>query len=289
MRVDKNEAELCEAVIRLLEQEIASARHDVRFPELDRIGPPVECRFGLAGERYAIEHTLIEPFADHIRTGSEFNELVRPIEAELNGTMPTPGTYTLLFPVHSTAGRHRRTHAALRDKIIAWAREAGAALRAEAPSRDDRHRRPHGYSGERTTVIDGLPLRLDRRVHWSESGRHDGALFVSRVIGEDLEAQRLERVRTALDRKLGKLMDCRAEGDKIILVLEFSDIVLTNHILIGEALEIALSGRGDIPDLLLIADTTLPQRWNLFPAVIDGIFSIDMEWIEVDPSGRMAA
>src|SRR3546814_1958447 len=89
---------------------------------------------------------------------------------------------------------------------------------------------------------------------------------------------RLERVHIALDRKLGKLADCRAEGDKTVLVLEFSDIVLTNHILIGEALEVALDGRDDIPDLLLIADTTLSQRWNLFPAVIERVFSIDMEW-----------
>src|SRR3546814_20638002 len=75
---------------------------------------------------------------------------------------------------------------------------------------------------------------------------------------------RSERVHIALDRKLGKRADCRAEGDKTVLVLEFSDIVLTNHRLIGEALEVALDGRDDIPDLLLIADTTLSQHRNLF-------------------------
>src|SRR3546814_5015826 len=85
--------------------------------------------------------------------------------------MPRPGTYTLLFPVYPTADRHRRTHAALREKIVTWIREAGAALHAEAPSREERDRRPHGYAGERSTTIDGLPLRLDRRVHWSEDGR----------------------------------------------------------------------------------------------------------------------
>src|SRR3546814_2257869 len=77
MRVEKNEAGLCEAVIRLLEADVGACRHDVRFPEVDGIGPPVECRFGLGKRRYAIEHTLIEPFANHIRTGAEFEELVR--------------------------------------------------------------------------------------------------------------------------------------------------------------------------------------------------------------------
>src|SRR3546814_6208580 len=108
MRVEKNEAGLCEAVIRLLEADVGACRHDVRFPEVDGIGPPVECRFGLGKRRYAIEHTLIEPFANHIRTGAEFEELVRPVEAALDGTMPRPGTYTLLFPVYPTADRHRR-------------------------------------------------------------------------------------------------------------------------------------------------------------------------------------
>src|SRR3546814_15669418 len=66
---------------------------DVCSSDLDGIGPPVECRFGLGKWRYAIEHTLIEPFANHIRTGAEFEELVRPVEAALDGTMPRPGTY----------------------------------------------------------------------------------------------------------------------------------------------------------------------------------------------------
>src|SRR3546814_13116724 len=76
-----------------------------------------------------------------------------------------------------------------------------------------------------TTLFRSVPLRLDRRVHWSEDGRHDGTLFVSRVVGADLEALRLERVHIALDRQLGPLAACRAEGDKPVLVLEFSDIV----------------------------------------------------------------
>src|SRR3546814_12730307 len=123
MRVEKNEAGLCEAVIRLLEADVGACRHDVRFPEVDGIGPPVECRFGLGKRRYAIEHTLIEPFANHIRTGAEFEELVRPVEAALDGERPMPGNYTPLFPVYPTPARHRSPHAALRGKIATWPRE----------------------------------------------------------------------------------------------------------------------------------------------------------------------
>src|SRR3546814_16817372 len=111
-------------------------------------------------------------------------------------TCALPISYTLLFPVYPTADRHRRTHAALREKIVTWIREAGAALHAEAPSREERDRRPHGYAGERSTTIDGLPLRTDRRVLWSENGRHHATLFVSRLVGADWVDQRLESVET---------------------------------------------------------------------------------------------
>src|SRR3546814_9321087 len=91
MRVEKNEAGLCEAVIRLLEADVGACRHDVRFPEVDGIGPPVECRFGLGKRRYAIEHTLIEPFANYNRTGAAFEESVCSAEAELAGKVHRPG------------------------------------------------------------------------------------------------------------------------------------------------------------------------------------------------------
>ncbi len=283
MSAPKNELDLCEAVIRLFEQDTAAERTDVRFPEVDRIGPPVECRFGLAGRRYAIEHTLIEPFTDHIRMATEFQEFVSPIEAALKHDMPHPGVYTLHFPLHPTANRHRRTHPELRAKIVDWVRAAAVALHEESPTREDRHRRPSGYYGERTTHIDGLELRLERHVHWSESSKHDGRFFVSRTVEADLETLRLERIATALDRKLPKLAYCRADGDATILILEFADISVTNHVLIAQALEQALVGRAEIPDYVVIADTTIEGRWNLFLPIIAGRFSIDMEWIEVDP------
>src|SRR3546814_12827501 len=85
--------------------------------------------------------------------------------------MPRPGTYTLLFPVYPTADRHRRTHAALRETIVTWIREAGAALHAEAPSRAERDPPPHGYAGAPSTTLEGLPLRTARRVPLSSDAR----------------------------------------------------------------------------------------------------------------------
>src|SRR3546814_12886675 len=87
MRVEKNEAGLCEAVIRLLEADVGACRHDVRFPEVDGIGPHVACRFGLGKRRHALEHTLLAPSYNNIWPGAELEELVGPVEAAQDGAM----------------------------------------------------------------------------------------------------------------------------------------------------------------------------------------------------------
>ena len=278
-----NETRACEAVVRILEKDFGVRRRDVTFPETDGSGPPVEMRLILGNRRFAIEHTLIEPFPEAVRLGREFQELTAGIFAELDGHMPPPGVYGLLFPLDSTSGRHRRTHERLRETIIDWVRAAANELHAAAPSREDRHRRPNGYEGERRTTIEGLDLVLRRRVHWSESGRHDGRLFPARIAGEDLEARRSVRLETALERKLGKLMKCRQQGDRTVLILENTDITLTNHVLVAEALGELLATREDSPDHIFIVDTTIPERWSAFRPVINGTFDINMEWIDVSP------
>lgn len=276
-----NEEALCEALIELLEEEFEAKRRDVTYPERDGSGPPVEIRLKIGDRRIAIEHTLIEPFPKAIQTGMEFVELTAAIEKQLHGSMPRPGTYTLVFPVHPTDGRHRREHDQLRERIIAWIIQARTLLHAECPARKDRDHSPHGYRGTRTGQVDGIPLSLSLRVHWQESGHHDGALFLSRAVGENVEDLRLLRLRTALDKKLPKLSQCAADGDTTFLILEWYDIALSNQVVIAEALQAALIDRDDWPDYVFLADTSSDQ-WHFFQPVIGGQFSIDMEYIEIE-------
>jgi hypothetical protein len=91
MNVPGNEQQLCEGLIRLLEDELGATRSDLTYPERDHSGPPVEVRLRIGTERFAIEHTLIEPFPEAIRTGKEFGELTDEIVSELDGAMPVPG------------------------------------------------------------------------------------------------------------------------------------------------------------------------------------------------------
>lgn len=278
-----NEQALCEALIRLFEEDLGAERSDVTYPETDHSGPPVEMRLRLGAARFAIEHTLIEPFPLAIQTGKWFQELTAEIEAVLNGSMPAPGTYQLVFPIHPTEGKPRRTHAALREHIMQWVRSAGAELHAECPARLDRDHQPHGYRGVRTTEIDGIPLSLSLVVHWSEKGHRDGALFLARSVGDDVQDQRRIRIRTALNKKLPKLAACRADGDVTVLVLEYADTALTNQVLVAQALEAELVDRDDCPVHIFLADMTGDEMWYFFQPVADQVFSIDMDYIDVVP------
>ena len=99
MTSDVNERKACDAVLRVLEQRSGHRRAELRFPEEDGRGPPVDLRVRLGNREYAFEHTRIEPFTHYIRTGTRFSQLVRPIEEALEGTLPGPAEYVLRFPL----------------------------------------------------------------------------------------------------------------------------------------------------------------------------------------------
>lgn len=122
---------------------------------------------------------------------------------------------------------------------------------------------------------------LRRRVHWSESGQHDGSLFLTRSVGDDLEAQRRSRLLVALAKKLPKLSACKAAGDHTVLILEYSDIALTIHVLVAEHLEALWPGRSDWPDEVVIVDTTCEGSWHAVRPVVHGRLSMELPIIEL--------
>lgn len=282
-RVPSKETQVCAAVAALLEREAGIDCRDVSYPEKDASGPPVDLRFRLGMQRFAVEHTLIEPFERALASGLDFLDLTEALRSKLNGSMPTPGTWYLLFPVDPAGGRPLKTHPRLRDQIEAWVHAAATELLAEYPERRGRDSDPQGYFGSRRTEIDGLALQLQRRVHWSEHGKHDGTLFLSRIVAPNLEVQRVARIRRAIESKLPKLTACKLEGDATVLALEYSDIALTSHISIAEALQSLWKERVDWPDHVIIVDTTLDKPWQAYRPVVDKQFSFEMEFIEIAP------
>ena len=67
MEIREDEKYCYEAIINHYEKQTGEKRKNVYFPEFTKDEPPVDLCFTLGDEKFAIEHTFIEPFKDEIR------------------------------------------------------------------------------------------------------------------------------------------------------------------------------------------------------------------------------
>jgi hypothetical protein len=123
-----NERRACGAVVRVLEEHHGAVRANARSPEDDRVGPPVEYVFDLAGRTYALEHTVVEAFDGQIHKDIDFAAFIAPIEHALDHHMLSPGSYRLTFAIQPSRGFKPKRIAEVQAAIIVWVREAAAAM-----------------------------------------------------------------------------------------------------------------------------------------------------------------
>lgn len=283
MRVPSNEGKACDAVVRIIEGHTGTVRADVSHPERDKIGPPVELRLNLGTQSYAIEHTRIEAFPGQIHTGEKFGQFIRPVIDELSGTLPGPAVYHLYFPPNTHLGVGPNGLQQIRSDFIEWVREHAQRLHENNPQKPTRERNPRGFDERYRGEPPGFPYEviLHRRAHWSLSPRHDGVLLPSRYAPEDVEAQRPDRLRTALERKCPKLQKCKEEGARTVLVLEDNDIALSNHVLIEDELAGLLEERSDLPDELYLVETAV-NTWGVRLMKYDEEYFPERDWTDFD-------
>ena len=100
----RNEGRACDAVLRVLEHRSSEVRADLRHPEKDGVGPPVDLRVRIGATQYALEHTRVEPFEHEIRTRRLVSRLAGPVERAVSGTLPGEATYQLRLPLDPSLG-----------------------------------------------------------------------------------------------------------------------------------------------------------------------------------------
>ena len=266
----ENEGKACDAVVRCIEQRTGETRAEIRRPEMERIGPPVELRLRLGVREYAIEHTQIEATPGFIQAGEKYMQFIRPVIDALSGTLPEPGAFTLHFPIDTNLGVKRPGLARIRRDFIAWIQTKAQCLykrnrnrleqeRPSPRSLDSVEAKPPGFP---------YPVRLSMGVAHSVSKR--GTLRCGRyALGdEELKARRVERLREALRCKCPKLQGCKEEGARTVLVLESDDIALTDHVLVGECLAVLLPERTDLPDEIYLVETEV-KSWTVHCMKLD--------------------
>ena len=117
----------------------------------------------------------------------------------------------------------------------------------------------------RISYLDGIPfdITLQRSVHWNDPEIINGVLLPARIVPDDMEEKRLNRIRTALDKKKNKLIYRKQEGARTVLVFENNDIALTNCVEIRNSLVLLLPDRPFWLDELFYMDAIITP-WRLY-------------------------
>lgn len=261
----KNEGKACGAVVRLLEERLGESRTDIRRPENDGVGPPVDLRLRLGGQEYALEHTEIEAFPGRIRTDKSFTQLLTPIRKALSGTLPGPAEYVMYVPRDTSLGVRKSALAEAIEDLKRWIRASADTLYQHHTHELPEQRR----SGPMLGPIKGAPPSFGKEVQlWIAASRSEsegGTLSISRWDREedDPESERRTRLRQALAKKCPKLLECKGEGARTVLVLETDDFQLTDHVSVGLALLPVLDEREDAPDEIYLVQSGV-NPWTVW-------------------------
>ena len=97
-------------------------------------------------------------------------------------------------------------------------------------------------------------IRADGFAPGAGGGRYRHSLPSNQTLMA-LEARRTNRWREALRRKCPNRQRCKEGGARTVLVLESDDIVLTDHVLVGECLAALLPECPDPPDEICPVET----------------------------------
>jgi len=268
-----NEGKVCEAIVRYLEAREQKARTDVRSPEVDNHPDPVEFIWKLGPQLFALEHTGIEPFEDHMRLEAEAERHFEPIRAALKEALP-PEVIELHVPAKAMLNRKKAEVVQIQTALVDWVKRTTSTL----PTRSYAD-----YIGDIKYVsVPGVPfdVRLFRFATLPQIG---GRFQIVHVVSGDREQARSDRIRRACDRKFPKLAAWkRAHGARTILVLEDNDIQLTSHTIVTKAYVPLARSRPDRPDETYLVATCM-EPWSAWPLLINDKTMYDLSVDDYDP------
>ncbi|MFQ5658187.1 MAG: hypothetical protein ACE5G5_11640 [Candidatus Methylomirabilales bacterium] len=251
MEKRKHERKVCEAVIHVMGNRKRETLSVVGVPdEKERQEKAVDFRLRGTSSEFILEHTRIESFPGQITDDRQFVNLLGPLEAELSGTLPTPGHYVLDVAPGAVRGATRGQR--VREALVAWVCKKAPALELGSPRTAPNH------------CIREVPTGVPFEVTLCRWPSLDGRFYIARSVRNDLEMKRRLRIGTALDDKCPKLRAAKFDGVTSVLVFESNDIALANCADIGEAFVKELSRRQDaIPDEVYLVETEL-ERWAVW-------------------------
>ena len=258
-----NEGKVCDGVVRFIEKRTGAIRTQVRLPEIDGVGPPVDLRLKLDAQNYAIEHTQIESFENQIKTGVIIKEILDYFKINLPVPFPSPAYYELQYPIDICfpTGKTKRERAL--NSLVEWICTNEKVLRERIRSRPMRPYIPWVADD----FVCGMPAGLDCEFEllcWLDAvriRRKPGSIWMRPIIPEDLKPLRSKRLMRAFSKKCPKLQRCKAEGARTVLVLESSDNTLMSFEFRDNLLPQLLAKHTNAPDEIFLVETHTDLWW----------------------------
>src|SRR5882672_8326211 len=128
MHVGFNEGKVCDAVLRRIELREGAARANCRWPERENHEAPVEMVCDIGTQRFALEHTGVEPFESFVRLQNDALTHFRPLEARIAESL-SPSEYVLLeMPLKATEGLRGKALANVQDALAEYVAATAPAL-----------------------------------------------------------------------------------------------------------------------------------------------------------------
>ena len=272
-----NEGRACDAVLGDIEARIGAPRRDLIFPEKTHGVGPVELVCTVGTQRFAFEHTRIEPFAGHIQLESEAKRHFEPITERVKNQLPAENRFELEVPAGAMLGLNDRAARPIQDALVRWILATAPGLRTAQPGR-------YILPIQKVTPP-GVPFVVSLH-RWPRDG-FPFPLVIPHLVDGNVEAARLRRIREAYNRKVPKLLQWKTAGARTILILEEDDIFLTNHFNVADALEQVEASRTDRPDEVYLV-SILSSMWLITRLRINDKtlydLSVDERFWETDPS-----
>lgn len=192
-----------------------------------------------------VEHTVVESYLHQVHDNVRITEVFNGFERRFEHSLAAPGFYTLA--VHTSGGHlfpRREAEAAALDEMEHWIRSQLLPDPSTWPP-------PQGWI---TAGPPAVPVAVT--LYRARCGpEDDGALRVALQAPGSLKEQRRDRAATAFAAKCPKLEVARTADATTLLALEMRDFVMSNPVVLAQAIHAAAHGRSDLPDVIICVDT----------------------------------
>jgi hypothetical protein len=258
-----NEGKAIDAVLRLIETRDRVVRKNDGFSPDDLNDPDplrrVDYVCTVGKKLYAFEHTGIEPFADQIKLEVQNRTLFAPIERQFSNRRDRE-LWELHVPVEASANLIGAEVKLVQDALIAWIKVN--ASRLPVTLQYSKPATPH--LGQTAPGIP-FPFSLHRgsldSPYFPAGHPFCGKLIVKYYVRADVEQARMTRLHKACKDKFSKLAVWKRDGAETVLVLEESDMFLTNEGLVADAFLRAEKDFSDQPDEIFLVSTYVDNAW----------------------------